>query len=62
MYILQDPLDLTLDKFPTLALAAHKSASAADNPRWQEAMKGDHTDGFAKASTLDIATLQKMDS
>ena len=33
MDILQDPLHLTLDEFPTLALAARKSASAADNPR-----------------------------
>ena len=62
MDVLQDPLDLSIDEFPTLALAARKSASAADNPRWNEAMKGEHADGFLRASTLEIATLQEMNS
>ena len=43
-------------------LAAHKSASSADNPRWHEAMKGPNADGFLRASTLEIATLQEMDA
>ena len=62
MDVLQDPFDLCLDGFPTFALSAHKSASSADNPRWHEAMKGPNADGFLKASTLEIATLQEMDA
>ena len=62
MDVLQDPFDFTIDAFPTFALAAHKSASSADNPRWHEAMKGPNADGFLRASTLEIATLQEMDA
>ena len=62
MDVNQDPLDLTIDEFPTLALSARKSASAADNPRWHEAMSGEHADGFLRASTLEISTLQEMGS
>ena len=62
MDVLQDPFDFTIDTFPTFALAAHKSASSADNPRWHEAMKGPNADGFLRASTLEIATLQEMDA
>ena len=62
MDVLQDPFDFTLDQFPTFALAAHKSASSADNPRWHEAMKGPNADGFLRASTLEIATLQEMNA
>ena len=62
MDVHQDPLDLSIDTFPTLGLAAVKSASAADNPRWNEAMRGEHADGFLRASVLEISTLQEMKS
>ena len=60
MDILQNPFNNDLDSFPTLALQAQKSASSADNPRWHEAMRGPHADGFMKANILEISTLQEL--
>jgi hypothetical protein len=62
MDVLQDPLDLCIDEFPTFALQARKSASADDNPRWNDAMNGPHRDGFLKAQSVEISTLQHMDA
>ena len=54
MDVYQDPIDRILEEFPTFGLVANKGASAEDNPNWGEAMHGPHSDGFLKASTVEI--------
>ena len=44
MDVLQDPLDLVLDNFPTFGLVSR--ASAEDNPGISEAMNGPNSEGF----------------
>ena len=60
MDVNQDPLDLTLDEFPTLGLAS--KAAAEDNPNFGQAMNGPNAEGFWDASVKEISTLQKLNS
>ena len=60
MEVLQDPETLDMSDFPTLAFAAR--ASAEDNPRFDEAMRGPNAEGFWQASAKEITTLQKINT
>ncbi|GFH50753.1 hypothetical protein CTEN210_07229 [Chaetoceros tenuissimus] len=60
MEVLQDPETLDMSDFPTLAFAAR--ASADDNPRFDEAMRGPNAEGFWQASAKEITTLQKINT
>lgn len=62
MDVMEDPLGLGLDDFPTFGLVNRLSAASADNPRFQEAMSGPNAEGFINASVLEISTLQHMDA
>ena len=62
MDILEDPLGLGLDDFPTFGLVNRLSAASADNPRFQEAMSGPNVVGFLAASVLEVSSLHRMDA
>jgi len=53
----------TVETWHPLAMAVKAdSASAADNPSWEEAMNGPNADGYWKAAEIEIDTLRKMDT
>jgi hypothetical protein len=58
MDVLQDPLSLDLDDFPTFGFIS--KASADDNPRFDQAMNGPNSEGFWEASVKEISTLQAL--
>ena len=56
----QDPLDLTLDEFPTLGLVS-KSVTE-DKPKFGQAMNGLNAEFFWYASIKENSALQKLKS
>lgn len=60
MDVLQDPLSLELDDFPTFGFIS--KASADDNPRFEQAMNGPNAEGFWEAGAKEISTLQALNT
>ena len=52
--------DLLLTEVHPLFLQARTSASKADNPRWDQAMRSDYASEWFKAAQIEIETLEKM--
>jgi hypothetical protein len=60
MDVLQNPLTLELDDFPTFGFIS--KASADDNPRFEQAMNGPNAEGFWEAGAKEISTLQALNT
>ena len=60
MDVYQDPLSLELDELSPLAFITR--ASAADNPRFHEAIAGSNKEGFWDAMQVEIDTLAGLNS
>ena len=60
MDVLQDPLDLVLDNFPTFGLVSR--APAEDNPGFGKAVNGPNSEGFWEGSAKEISTVQNLKS
>ena len=52
--------ELIVNHVHPLFLKAQSEASKEDNPRWKDAMGGDHADDYWKAMKTEIATLESM--
>ena len=58
-----DPDLETVETWNPLAFAVKAdSASAADNPTWEQAMNGPDAEGYMKAAELEVDTLEEMDT
>ena len=52
--------DLLINYVNPFVLAAKTAASSADNPTWDQAMKGPFAEEYWKAAEIEVETLKKM--
>ena len=52
--------DMLVDSIDPFVLLAKTSASSADNPPWEQAMKGPFAEDYWKAAEVEVKTLEKI--